>query len=98
MHARTHTCVRQTHTHTRTHTHTTTHTTRHALVLGQDKRELGVLVFPDQEAVAAAGLDEAPASALQAALATVVAELNGARPDYVPHEHVAALQVRLHAC
>jgi long-chain acyl-CoA synthetase len=70
---------------------------KHALLLGQDKRELGALVFPDEEALAASsssssGLGDDDA-ALQRVLAAEVAKWNAARPDYHPEDKVGHIQV-----
>lgn len=70
---------------------------KHALLLGQDRRELGALVFPDEEALAAAGgLDNIDGNdeKLQAQLAREVAKYNSTRPDYRPEDHIGHIQVR----
>jgi long-chain acyl-CoA synthetase len=79
---------------------------KHALLLGQDKRELGALVFPDEEALAAGsssssssavpgGSGLGDAAALQRVLAAEVAHWNAARPDYHPEDHIGHIQVGL---
>uniref|UniRef100_A0A383VM20 AMP-dependent synthetase/ligase domain-containing protein n=1 Tax=Tetradesmus obliquus TaxID=3088 RepID=A0A383VM20_TETOB len=69
---------------------------KHALLLGQDRRELGALVFPDEEALAAAGgLNNIDGNdeKLQAQLAREVAKYNSTRPDYRPEDHIGHIQV-----
>lgn len=64
---------------------------------GRDRRELGALVFFDEEAVAAGGLDENgddSNEALQVLLAREVAKYNASRPDYRPEDHIGHIQVR----
>jgi hypothetical protein len=78
---------------------------KHALLLGQDKRELGALVFPDEEALAASSSTSSSGGAggsglgddavLQRVLAAEVAKWNAARPDYHPEDHIGHIQVRL---
>ncbi|KAG1659137.1 hypothetical protein FOA52_013806 [Chlamydomonas sp. UWO 241] len=67
---------------------------RHAILLGQDKRELGALIFADEDAIAAMGADapQTPAQ-LEELLSAEVAKLNSARPDYQTCEHVAHVGV-----
>lgn len=67
---------------------------KHALLLGQDRRELGALVFPDEEALAATGgLDGDEDEQLQALLAREVPKYNSTRPDYRPEDHIGHIQV-----
>lgn len=75
---------------------------RHVVLLGQDKRELGALVFPDEEHLAATGADAdaAPSSnssssskGLESLLLREVCALNKARPDYHPEDHIGHIQV-----
>jgi long-chain acyl-CoA synthetase len=72
---------------------------KHALLLGQDKRELGAVVFPDEEALAAGGLggglgsDQGDDVALARLLAGEVAKCNAARADYHPEDHIGHIQV-----
>ncbi|KAI8477469.1 MAG: hypothetical protein J3K34DRAFT_2620 [Monoraphidium minutum] len=81
---------------------------KHAIVVGQDKRELGALLFPDHEALAADGLFDADdlASALSGKGAGEAAKrlksllereaarcLAAARPGARPEEHVAHVGV-----
>ncbi len=72
-------------------------TPRHAILLGQDKRELGALVVTDEDALAADGHLSPGADAdarLQALLEQeLAAALAAARPDARPEEHVAKLVV-----
>lgn len=72
------------------------------MLLGQDKRELGALVFPDEEHLAATGADAgvdagaAPSSSskgLESLLLREVCALNKARPDYHPEDHIGHIQV-----
>ena len=70
------------------------------MLLGADKRELGVLVFPDEEYLAATGAGDedtgassSSTSALQQVLFREVTSLNAARPDYHPEDHIAHIQV-----
>jgi hypothetical protein len=74
------------------------------VLLGQDKRELGALVFPDEEYLAATGADaDAPtgtttssssSKGLELLLFAEVSRLNKARPDYHPEDHIGHIQVR----
>lgn len=74
---------------------------KHAIVVGQDRRELGVLVFPSEEAEekrrqAAAGGSDASAAATAALERDIAAEanwLNAARPGYKSWEHLARVEV-----
>jgi long-chain acyl-CoA synthetase len=73
---------------------------KHAIVLGQDKRELGALLFPDADGLAALaaarglpGPEALPAPEVVALLEAEVAARNKGRPDYRAHEHVARLVV-----
>jgi long-subunit acyl-CoA synthetase (AMP-forming) len=77
---------------------------KHALLLGQDKRELGALIFPDEEALAASSSSSSSSAAgsvglgdddaaLQRVLAAEVAKWNAARPDYHPEDKVGHIQV-----
>eukprot|EP00879_Flechtneria_rotunda_P005441 GHRR01005734.1.p1 GENE.GHRR01005734.1~~GHRR01005734.1.p1 ORF type:complete len:588 (+),score=208.21 GHRR01005734.1:736-2499(+) len=81
---------------------------KHVLLLGNDKRELGALVFPDEEVVAASGdlsnsssngNDNGAASssqdsaALQHLLHREVVKYNMARLDYHPEDHIGHIQV-----
>ena len=74
---------------------------RHALVVGQDRRELGALVFPSEEAEARAA-EAAGASStggcgkkemLEREIAADVARLNAARAAYRAEDHVARVSV-----
>jgi len=67
---------------------------KHAILLGQDKRELGALVFPDEDAVeslaATRGGGAPPSDAeLHGMLLAEVARLNQARVDYQSFEHIS---------
>jgi long-chain acyl-CoA synthetase len=67
---------------------------KHALVIGGDRRELGVLVFPSEEAEErAAGEDGNGRLAVEHEIAADVARLNAAREGYRPWEHVARVEV-----
>lgn len=82
-------------------------TTRHVMLLGQDKRELGALVFPDEEYLAATGgveeqeeggqasssSNNAGTHALEQLLLQEVNSINAARQDYHPEDHIAHIQV-----
>jgi long-chain acyl-CoA synthetase len=73
------------------------------VLVGQDKRELGALVFPDQEALAAeavagagssTGVAAAAAAALEQLLYKEVCHHNSQRPDYHPEDHINHIQAR----
>jgi long-chain acyl-CoA synthetase len=77
------------------------------MLLGQDKRELGALVFPDEEHLAATGADadtptgtptttssSSSSKGLEPLLFAEVSRLNKARPDYHPEDHIGHIQVR----
>jgi len=72
---------------------------RHVMLLGQDKRELGALVFPDEEylATTGAGADAdaggSGSKGLQQLLFKEVCTLNAARQDYHPEDHIGHIQV-----
>jgi long-chain acyl-CoA synthetase len=75
---------------------------RHVVLVGQDKRELGALVFPDEEVVAATGVDadvagvtssSSSSKALEGLLFQEVTWLNKARPEYHPEDHIGHIQV-----
>jgi long-chain acyl-CoA synthetase len=72
---------------------------KHALLVGQDKRELGLLVFPQAlyDNAAAAGNGGAGSVQLllpsEAEVAAEVARLNAARHDFTPEQHVAHVSV-----
>lgn len=75
------------------------------MLLGQDKRELGALVFPDEEHLAATGADadaqaagttttsSSSSKGLGSLLFAEVSRLNKARPDYHPEDHIGHIQV-----
>lgn len=68
------------------------------MLLGQDKRELGALVFPDEEYLAATGADAdagggTGSKGLEQLLFKEVCTLNAARPDYHPEDHIGHIQV-----
>lgn len=66
------------------------------VLLGQDKRELGALVWPDEDALAAGAVPAATAAdtaQLHELLAAEVARLNASRADYHPFHHVAHIAV-----
>lgn len=76
------------------------------MLVGQDKRELGALVFPDEEALAAAGIcavnDDSrdgvvacrqASSELEALLFREACKYNAQRPDYHPEDHIAHIKV-----
>lgn len=69
---------------------------KHVILVGQDKRELGALVFPDKETLdtyqAETGKTLSPAE-LEDLLSDQVAQYNKARPDYHAFEHVAHIAV-----
>jgi long-chain acyl-CoA synthetase len=68
---------------------------KHALLLGQDKRELGALLFPDEEGIAALPGDVAESDeGLAKLLEREVAKLNAGRPDYHPEDHIGHIQVK----
>ncbi|GFR52124.1 hypothetical protein Agub_g14639 [Astrephomene gubernaculifera] len=81
---------------------------KHMVLLGQDKRELGALVWPDEEQIlgGGGGADGSGAPAegaegrvaisdeqLESRLMEEVTRLNAARPDYAPFQHVAHITV-----
>mmetsp|Transcript_25990 Transcript_25990/g.56652 ORF Transcript_25990/g.56652 Transcript_25990/m.56652 type:complete len:725 (+) Transcript_25990:195-2369(+) len=70
---------------------------KHMILLGQDKRELGAMVFPDEEALQRlaqqSGSSELPPQKVEALLVAEVARLNAQRGDYHPYEHVAHIAV-----
>jgi len=67
---------------------------KHALVVGQDRRELGVLVFPsDAAAEAAAASEGGGREGVRRAIEADVARLNASRPGGVPCEHLARVGV-----
>jgi long-subunit acyl-CoA synthetase (AMP-forming) len=73
---------------------------KHAILLGQDKRELGALLFPDADTLAALaaarglrGPEELAAPELLALLEAEVALRNRGRAEYWPHEQVAHVAV-----
>ncbi|GLI62125.1 hypothetical protein VaNZ11_004661 [Volvox africanus] len=66
---------------------------KHVVLVGQDKRELGALVWPDEDALAAAPEASLLPGELEERLMGEVARLNVARPDYHPFEHVAHIAV-----
>ncbi|KXZ51078.1 hypothetical protein GPECTOR_14g62 [Gonium pectorale] len=66
---------------------------KHVMLLGQDKRELGALVWPDEEALAAAPEAALSPAQLESRLLQEVTRLNAARPDYHPFDHVAHIGV-----
>ncbi|KAG2449926.1 hypothetical protein HYH02_000030 [Chlamydomonas schloesseri] len=63
------------------------------VLVGQDKRELGALVWPDEDALAAAPEAALGPAALEDRLLAEVTRLNAARPDYHPFDHVAHIAV-----
>jgi long-chain acyl-CoA synthetase len=72
------------------------------VLVGQDKREMGALVFPDEEAVAASGVDadvagptssSSSSKALEVLLLREVTRLNKARPEYHTEDHIGHIQV-----
>lgn len=67
------------------------------VLVGQDKRELGALVFPDEEALADVANSVTDASQLETRLASEVAALNAARTDYHAEDHIAHIAVRRHS-
>lgn len=76
---------------------------RHALLVGQDKRELGALIFPDTEQLDALALNrgcsswqELPTGEVESLLHEEVNRHNSARADYHHEDHVAHVAV-LHA-
>ncbi|KAG2495193.1 hypothetical protein HYH03_006799 [Edaphochlamys debaryana] len=67
---------------------------KYVVLLGQDKRELGALVWPDEDALAASPeLSALSPHDLEDRLTAEVTRLNGARPDYHPFDHVAHIGV-----
>jgi long-chain acyl-CoA synthetase len=77
------------------------------ILLGQDKRELGALVFPDADALQAWGAagngsasngsgggGGASAAAVEQLLAAEVARLNAARPEFHTEDRIAHIKVR----
>ncbi|GLC36919.1 hypothetical protein PLESTB_000178300 [Pleodorina starrii] len=66
---------------------------KHVVLVGQDKRELGALVWPDEDALAAAPEASLTAEELEARMTEEVSSLNSARPDYHVFEHVAHVAV-----
>ncbi|GIL51023.1 hypothetical protein Vafri_6984 [Volvox africanus] len=66
---------------------------KHVVLVGQDKRELGALVWPDEDALAAGPEASLLPGQLEERLMGEVARLNVARPDYHPFEHVAHIAV-----
>lgn len=78
---------------------------KHAILVGQDKRELGALLVADEEALTADGILPASAGPNWAADAAVFAQVQGllsqeaarclaaSRPDARPEEHVAKFKV-----
>ncbi len=69
-------------------------THRHLILLGQDKRELGALVFPDDEQLQQLPDGGEDAAALKMLLAAEVARLNGKRPDFRNEENISRIMVR----
>lgn len=78
------------------------------MLVGQDKRELGALVFPDEEAMAAAGIcgaddnsstssaaDRSASCDVHALLFQEVCRYNSTRVDYHPEDHIAHIKVGL---
>ncbi|KAG2429023.1 hypothetical protein HXX76_011265 [Chlamydomonas incerta] len=63
------------------------------VLVGQDKRELGALVWPDEDALAAAPEAALGAAALEERLLAEVTRLNSGRHDYHPFDHVAHIAV-----
>jgi long-chain acyl-CoA synthetase len=69
---------------------------KHAIVIGQDRRELGVLVFPSEEAEEKRRRAAAGASAtasLEREIAAEAARLNASRPGYESWERLARVEV-----
>lgn len=52
-------------------------------------------MFPDEEGLAAAGVDAADGAALEALLLREVSAHNAARPDYHHEDHIGHVQVRM---
>lgn len=69
---------------------------KNVVLLGQDKRELGALLFPDHEAIEAMQKETGrvlSASELESQLMSAVTQINSARPDYHPEEHIAHVAI-----
>ena len=82
---------------------------RHVILCGQDKRELGALVFPDEEVLqqmmtTAVADDKGSSSSsssssalndhdLELLLLKEVTKHNGSRPDYHHEDHIAHIKV-----
>ncbi|EFJ49638.1 hypothetical protein VOLCADRAFT_120723 [Volvox carteri f. nagariensis] len=66
---------------------------KHVVLVGQDKRELGALVWPDEDALSATPENSLSPAELEDRLLDEVARLNSSRPDYHHFEHVAHITV-----
>lgn len=81
---------------------------RHIILVGQDKRELGALVFPAEEFLAQntsstdhssgssssnSNNNQLPASPLEDVLYAEVVRLNSARPDYHSEDRITHIKV-----
>lgn len=65
---------------------------KHIMLLGQDKRELGALVWVDQDYLASlkeAGAEVPSGAALEQLISEEVTRLNTGREDYHPYEHIS---------